>query len=531
MLYFSVNVEKDFDLNISDEIVRIEGEIFESSSKIDTLNQVQKLYDQLIALDTNDDFETIDLSIGSVWRDREVIVSDKVFRIIARVKEGNPQPEAVKDKFLKEAKQIVKAEKKKFKLLSASKTWSNEETDKNKYLVFNFYTKNTKTNVNLKETLEALPEKIKGIGPLDLGFDNAVNRWVFTPNFAKMAQFGVNKNTIQTAILGKVDENWVREVRIEGKSYPVNMTINGSEILRNGFDPSKVMVLSQNQRLLPVDKIGTWRLEQSPKSIRHLNGYKVQGARFKINDERNRAEIVKQAESFVDSIESKFPEYIITTSGETVEEAENKAWVLKALVACILGIFFVLAITLNSITQPLIVSLPIPFAAAGVMWMHQLHDMPLGVFSMIGLIGAIGVSVNGTLIMSDQINMRLAEAKYSLFECVQIGSASRLRALFLTTVTTLGGLFPMAYALGGDSGFTRPLAFAMAWGILFSSLMTLVFYPSIYLSLATIVSVVKSKFEDLIPGHETETIEVHPSTLKAKPLSTEKPALQQELTD
>lgn len=493
LLYFSLDVEKDFDLNISDEIVRVEGEVFESKSKLDTFGQVKKMYDKLSALDTKEEFESIELSIGTVWRDREVIVSDKVFRILARVKEGNSQPEAVKDLFLKQAKEIVKQEKKNYKLLSASKTWSNEETDKNKYLTFDFYTKNTKVNLNLKNTLEDLPKQIPGIGPLDLGFDNTVARWVFTPDFAKMAQFGVDKNLIQTAILGKVDENWVREVRIEGKSYPVNMTINSSEILRNGFDPNKVMVLTQNQRLLPVGKLGTWRLEQSPKSIRHLNGYKVQGARFKINDEKNRAEIVKKAEAFVESIEGKFPEYLITTSGETVEEAENKAWVLKALIACLLGIFFVLAITLNSLSQPLIVSLPIPFATAGVMWMHKLHDMPLGVFSMIGLIGAIGVSVNGTLIMSDQINMRLSEAKLSLFECVQVGSSSRLRAIFLTTFTTLAGLFPMAYAIGGDSGFTRPLAFAMAWGILFSSLMTLLFYPSIYLSLTSVTNFITRK--------------------------------------
>ncbi len=486
LFYVSMDVEKDFDLNISDEIVRVEGEVFDAKSKLDTLNQVQGLYDKLSALDTKKDFETIDLSIGSVWRDREIILNDKVFRIIARVKENNPQPEKVKNKFLEQANEIVKTEKNKYKLLSASKTWSNEDSDKNKYLEFNFYTKNTKVNLDLKSTLEDLPKQIKGIGPLDLGFDNTVRRWVFTPDFAKMAQFGVTKNLIQTAILGKVDENWVREVRIEGKAFPVNLTINGSEIAKNGFDPSKVTVLTQNQRLIAVDKLGNWRLEQSPKSIRHLNGYKVQGARFKIMDEKNRASIVKQSDEFVASIESKFPEYIIRSSGESVEEAENKAWVLKALVACLLGIFFVLAITLNSLTQPLIVSLPIPFAVAGVMWMHKLHDMPLGVFSMIGLIGAIGVSVNGTLIMSDQINLRLVEAKNSLFQCVQIGSASRLRALFLTTITTLAGLFPMAYAIGGDSGFTRPLAFAMAWGILFSSLMTLIFYPSIYLSLATL---------------------------------------------
>lgn len=488
MFYYSWDLEKDFDLNISDEIVKIEGEVYSSASKMDTLEQLQVLYKKLRELDTSNDFETIDLSIGSVWRDRETIISEKVFRIIARVKESISQPEQIKDRYLARVKEVIEDEKKNFKLLSASKTWASEDVDKNKYLTFNFYTKTTKSNLDLMTSLKDLPSRISGIGKLDLGFNNKVKRWVFKPDFEKMSRYGVDKNLVQMAILGKVDENWVKEVRIDGKPFAVNLTINNSEITTNGFDPSKVTVLTNNQRLIAVDELGTWSLLRSPKSIRHLNGYKVESARFKIKDEKMRGQIVKQAKAFVDQLEPEFPEYIIKTSGETVEEAENKSWVLKALVACILGIFFVLAITLNSIAQPLIVSLPIPFATAGVMLMHKLHDMPLGVFSMIGLIGAIGVSVNGTLIMSDQINLKVLNSNLDLIKSVKTGAASRLRAIFLTSMTTLGGLFPMAYAIGGDSGFTRPLAFSMAWGILLSGLMTVVFYPSIYLALAKTVT-------------------------------------------
>lgn len=61
-----------------------------------------------------------------------------------------------------------------------------------------------------------------------------------------------------------------------------------------------------------------------------------------------------------------------------------------------------------------------------------------------------------------------------------MGALSRFRAIFLTSITTLGGLFPMAYGWGGDAGFTKPLAFSMAWGILLASTMTLFFFPAIF---------------------------------------------------
>lgn len=57
------------------------------------------------------------------------------------------------------------------------------------------------------------------------------------------------------------------------------------------------------------------------------------------------------------------------------------------------------------------------------------------------------------------------------------GAASRLRPIFLTSLTTLGGLFPMAYAIGGDAGFTRMLAMSMGWGILFATFLTLFLLP------------------------------------------------------
>jgi multidrug efflux pump subunit AcrB len=492
LLYASMDVEKDFNLNISDDMVRIEGELISSDSKEETLSRIKDLYNDLEAAAPKNEFESVALSIGSVWRNGEQIVSDKVFRIYAQVKENYSQPEVAKNSYLKKVNTIVDKYKKDYKFLVANKSWSDDESDKSKYLTFNFYTKNTKQNLNLKATLETLPKKIKGIGPLDLGQDSSVGKWVFTPNYEIMAKYSIDKNSIQTAILGKVDESWLKEVRIEGQSYPVNFTINDSEITKKGFEPRQINVLTQNQRYIPLSDLGEWKYGLSPKSISHLNGYNVQSAKFKILDEKNRETIVKEAETYVKNIENQFPEHIIKASGESLQEAENKQWVLMAMFACVLGIFFVLTLALNSLSQPLIVSLPIPFAAAGVMWMHKLHDMPLGVFSMIGLIGAIGVSVNGTLIMSDQINLKLKECgSESLIQIVKSGSASRLRAIFLTTVTTLAGLFPMAYSLGGDSGFTRPLAFSMAWGIMFSALMTLVFFPSIYLCLISMVSALR----------------------------------------
>jgi hypothetical protein len=122
--------------------------------------------------------------------------------------------------------------------------------------------------------------------------------------------------------------------------------------------------------------------------------------------------------------------------------------------------------------------LPIPFGIIGIVLALLVHDLPLGLMAMIGLVGTVGVSVNASLVMVDQIN-QLTKKKGMSRETIIEGASSRLRAIVLTTLTTLGGVFPMAYSLGGESGFTQPLAFSLGWGLSFSTILTLFALPAL----------------------------------------------------
>jgi len=139
-------------------------------------------------------------------------------------------------------------------------------------------------------------------------------------------------------------------------------------------------------------------------------------------------------------------------------------------------ILFILALTLNSIMQPILIGLAIPFGAIGVIAAFALHDKAIDVMAIVGVIGMAGVVVNDSLILVNSINRKfdLGLGREGLVEA----SISRLRPILLTSITTLGGVFPMAYGLGGDSGFTKPLALAMGWGLLFATFLTLFLIPA-----------------------------------------------------
>jgi multidrug efflux pump subunit AcrB len=119
----------------------------------------------------------------------------------------------------------------------------------------------------------------------------------------------------------------------------------------------------------------------------------------------------------------------------------------------------------------------------GVIWALKFHGMSLGLMAMLGLIGTMGVAVNDSIVMVHQINLLWKKYGVKSADLVVDGAASRLRAIVLTASCTLIGVFPTAYGLGGESGFTQPLAFSMGWGLTASLGLTLFIIPAMLMVL------------------------------------------------
>ena len=121
----------------------------------------------------------------------------------------------------------------------------------------------------------------------------------------------------------------------------------------------------------------------------------------------------------------------------------------------------------------------IPYAVLGVFITFMLHGMPLGFIALIAILGLVGVIVNTSIVMIATLNEKGANEGFSLATIVD-GSVMRFRPVILTTITTVAGLLPTAYGIGGDLPFIRPMVLALAWGLVFGTLISLVFIPLIY---------------------------------------------------
>jgi multidrug efflux pump subunit AcrB len=186
---------------------------------------------------------------------------------------------------------------------------------------------------------------------------------------------------------------------------------------------------------------------------------------------------IEQLKSGID-LKRDWPGMRIVVGGEAEETESSMGSLIVAFTAAAIGIYLLLYLLFNSFLQPLSVLIAVPFSLIGVIIAFALHHQPLGFLAMLGVVGLSGIVVNDSLILVDVINKLKADQPGDPWPAaIAEAVGKRLRPILLTSVTTVAGLLPMAYGIGGSDPYTAPMALAMGYGLLFSTVLTLIFLP------------------------------------------------------
>jgi multidrug efflux pump subunit AcrB len=184
--------------------------------------------------------------------------------------------------------------------------------------------------------------------------------------------------------------------------------------------------------------------------------------------------------NYFNSIKNDFPGSRVIAGGLQEETNTSLKELGYAGVMALFLIFFILALQFNSFTQPFIIMITIPFVTLGVMVGLLVSQNPLTFVTLIGLLTLTGIVVNDSLVLIDFINRYRKQHPKQLYLAILRGCSIRMRPIILTSITTICGLAPMAFGLGGKSIFWAPLATAIMWGLAFSTLLILSMVPAYY---------------------------------------------------
>lgn len=164
-------------------------------------------------------------------------------------------------------------------------------------------------------------------------------------------------------------------------------------------------------------------------------------------------------------------------SGQAADEREFLSGALVALILCLGGIYLSLAWIFAHWTRPLVVMSVIPFGLVGAIFGHWVWDIPLSMFSIVGLIGMSGIIINDSIVLVSTVD-EYSERR-GLVPAIIDGVADRFRPVLLTTMTTVLGLAPLLYERSSQAEFLKPTVITLVYGLGFGMVLVLIVVPAL----------------------------------------------------
>lgn len=172
---------------------------------------------------------------------------------------------------------------------------------------------------------------------------------------------------------------------------------------------------------------------------------------------------------------------LIEIGGEAAESIEGLQGLAVAFLISIGLTICVITLMLGSLRDSIVVFAVVPFSVAAVIMTFFAHGMPVSMLSLVGAVGLSGVVVNSSILLIDAVRRAKDRASGVASKDILIEACvGRLRPVVVTSLSTLAGVFPTAYGLGGYDTIVSPVSLALGWGLTFSTAVTLFLVPSLY---------------------------------------------------
>ncbi|MDK2595385.1 efflux RND transporter permease subunit [Pseudoalteromonas obscura] len=270
-----------------------------------------------------------------------------------------------------------------------------------------------------------------------------------------------------------------REVhRILDQGQETKVLVRYAKHERQNLAQLKASLLTlSNGDSVRLEDVATFSFEQVPDVLHRRDRAQVVNIYWKQDRHiQSPEEVMAKLQSEISRLEHVFPSVKIKAGGEFEEITAVSKGFKSAMLMTIILIYILLAIPLKSYWQPLIIMAVIPFGFAGAIFGHYIMNLPISLLSMFGMMAMTGIVVNDSLVLITRFN-HLYRGGMSLDDALRQAGASRFRAIFLTTITTVCGLLPLLFEQAEQAQYLKPAAVALVFGELFATSVTLILIP------------------------------------------------------
>jgi multidrug efflux pump subunit AcrB len=244
-------------------------------------------------------------------------------------------------------------------------------------------------------------------------------------------------------------------------------------------------IINSRGEAIYISAVADFTLRPGEANIKHYRGKRTVTVFATIDDAQTSASLINvELREFIDGQDwaERYPELRLVDSGAAKQTAEVGADLNRAALICLLAIFAAMVILFNSLSQPIMVMLCLPFGLIGVVLAYSLQGMDMGSMAITGIIGLMGVLVNDSLVLLHTFNEKRREIG-TFLELSEVAALARqrFRPIVITSITTFVGLVPTAYGILGENSYLTPVFMSMAWGVAFGGLVSLILLPMLYM--------------------------------------------------
>ena len=324
--------------------------------------------------------------------------------------------------------------------------------------------------------LKAALEKVPGAA------DVMVSRSDYQPEYQvdfdreKLALYGLNLTTAANYLRNRINGNLSSYFREDGEEYDMKV-MYAPEHRTSLNDIENILIYNAEGKGVRVKDVGKVVERFTPPTIERKDRERIITVSTVV-DGVPMSTIVDSANVIIDRME--IPAGVnIQLAGSYEDQQESFTDLLTLAVLIIVLVYIVMAAQFESYTYPGIIMTSLLFAFSGVFIILYLTGHTLNVMSMIGAIMLIGIVVKNGIVLIDYISLN-RERGMSIRRAVVLGGKSRLRPVVMTTLTTILGMVPMAFGTGQGSEMWRPMGTAVIGGLTLSTILTLLFVPTLY---------------------------------------------------
>lgn len=219
------------------------------------------------------------------------------------------------------------------------------------------------------------------------------------------------------------------------------------------------------------------RTVDTPNEISHNNGERYITVSADIED-TDLGTVNREVQRMINDLDTPSG-YTISAGGDLETQQELLTDLILIFVISIFLVYLVMAVQFNHLAHPIIVMSVIPMAFVGVVLGLFATQRELSIMSGMGVIMLIGIVLNNAILLIDRTN-QLRREGIPVNDAVVRAGKDRIRPIFMTTFTTVGGMLPLALATGTTGNYQAPMATAVISGLMFATLITLVLVPAVY---------------------------------------------------